>query len=134
MSTMTGRAAAAYGAARQTVSKEQLVVMLLEKMVRDLDDSMAAIEAGDVPLVHKKLMNAQEIINELDAALNVDLWPGGKDLKEVYSFILDQLVQANVTKTTEPVRAVRPLVVDILESFRAAYTEVAMGRASADTV
>lgn len=96
-----------------SLTQERLLVMLYERLERDLHSGADAIRAGDREASHQALLHAQEIIGELDAALDRDVWGGAGALSDVYRFLMDRLVVANVRQDAAAVddcaRVVRPL-------------------------
>lgn len=109
-----------------TASPAQLVVMLYDRLVKDINVALIGIERRDVEGTHCALLHAQEIVVELSGSLDLEVWPDGTGLAALYDFVLDRLVRANATKdavlVTECLEVVQPL--------REAFTEAAAGVAS----
>ncbi len=104
-----------------TVSPERLVVMLYERLLRDLDDAEAGLVNDDPARTHEALLHGQSIVEELAFAVRPDDWEGGASLLGLYEYVLDRLVQANVTKTAEPISAARDVVDGLHRAWRDAY-------------
>ncbi|MFN8051664.1 MAG: flagellar export chaperone FliS [Acidimicrobiales bacterium] len=104
-----GRVAAAKSRYHQdgkgAMSGERLVVLLYQRLVRDLNGANLAIEQGMVEPAHHHLVHAQEIVDQLDAALDRSAWSSAAGLGDLYDFVRRQLVQANITKQSAPVTA-----------------------------
>jgi flagellar secretion chaperone FliS len=60
-----------------TVSPAKLVLMLYDRLVRDLVDAEEAIAARSIAEASDKLLHAQDIIMELHSGLKPELWSGG---------------------------------------------------------
>lgn len=105
----------------ETVSPGRLVVMLYDRLVQDLVVAEAALAARDLKAASDNLVHAQDIVLELRSGLDVTAWSGAPGLAQLYVFIYDQLVAANVSKDAERVVQVRGLV----EPMRDAWAEAA---------
>jgi len=122
----TSRAATAYRChAAQTASKTQLVVMLTSRMASDIAQAITAITDRAPADAHRHLVHAQDIIDELDNALDSDMCPAGADLRSLYNYVREQLVEANVGKDTTAATNAHQIAVQIADMFRAAATEQA---------
>jgi flagellar protein FliS len=109
----------------QTASPVRLVTMLYDRLARDLDDAELSISVSDHQGSHDALRHAQDIVAELSFSLNVDLWEGGVGLQRLYTWLLEQLVTANLTKDASLLPAAREMV----ESLREAWHEAANAQA-----
>ncbi len=74
----------------------KLLVMLCDRLVRDIRTAADAQTLGDHPAAHPHLLHAQEIVLELRASLRPDLWAGAQGLDSLYEYLYSQLVHANV--------------------------------------
>lgn len=82
----------------------QLVVMLYDGALRFMEAGKAAMTRGELTQQNYNLQRAQRIVLELMATLNMD--KGGEvssNLMALYSFVLEQLVEANLKDSTEPI-------------------------------
>ena len=121
-----GRASAARARyvtdAVETVSPARLVTMLYDALVRDLVLAEEQLQgARDLRVVNDRLVHGQAIVLELRAGLDPTKWAGGPGLMQLYMFMIDELVKANVEKSADRVRAVR----DLVEPLRQAWHEAA---------
>lgn len=108
-----------------TVSPERLVVLLYERLERDLADARTAIGEGDAERRHAALVHAQEIVEELSYAVRTDVWEAGKGLVAIYDFVLELLVRANVGPDAVAVDQASRLIGDLTAAWRDAYVSVA---------
>ena len=60
------------------------------------------VEQKDIMKVHNNLKKAQAIIEELRATLN-HKYPVAEDFENIYKYIYNLLVRANVSKKTEDI-------------------------------
>lgn len=105
----------------ETVPPGRLVVMLYDRLVQDLLVAETALAARDLKTASDSLVHAQDIVLELRSGLDVTAWSGAPGLAQLYVFIYDQLVAANVQKDAARVVSVRGLV----EPMRDAWAEAA---------
>lgn len=126
-----GRMAAARNAyasdGRTTASPERLVVLLYQRLVRDLHEAEAAIGRREVETSHGLLVHAQEIIEALDLALDRDAWDGAEGLSSLYTHLHDRLVVANVRKDATIVAECREMVEPLSDAWRDAWGSLAAG-------
>ena len=95
-----------------TASPGKLLLMLYDRLVLDLMSAEEALRAADRELAHDKLTHAQEIIIELHSSLDLEAWSGAPGLGALYSFLLTELIGANVAKD-----AARKLVAELCERY-----------------
>ena len=128
-----GRMAAARNAyasdGRTTASPERLVVLLYQRLMRDLVEAEAAIERREIESSHHLLLHAQEIIDTLDLALDRDAWDGAEALGSLYTHLHDRLVIANVKKDAAIVAECRGMVEPLSDAWRDAWGSLAAGGA-----
>lgn len=112
-----------------TTSPQQLLVMLYERLALDLERAEDALVAGDRQTAHNELMHAQEIVLELRASLNVDVWEGGPRLAAIYAWLVGELIQANLKGDVRRVRDCRKIVEPLRDAWRAAAASLARSSA-----
>lgn len=108
----------------QTVSPARLLVMLYERLLRDITQAGEALEAGDLATVNHNLVHAQDIVVELQASLDVSVWSGGQALMDLYQFLTVELVQANMEKDAARIASCRALVAPLVDAWRQAAASV----------
>lgn len=104
-----------------TASPSQLVVLLYNRLVKDLSLALVGLERRDIEGSHRALRHAQEIVSELSCSLDLEVWPEGEGLLALYDYVQDRLVHANVTKSAALVAE----VIDLVEPLRDAFTQAA---------
>jgi flagellar protein FliS len=81
-----------------TLSGPSLLLALYRRLERDLEEATDALHARSLDAAHTALVHAQEIVQELALALDTAAWPEAAQLRDLYGWLLDELVRANVTK------------------------------------
>ena len=104
----------------QTVSPAKLVVMLYERLLRDITHAGEALEVGDLPTVNANLVHAQDIVMELRSSLDVSVWSGAGPLMELYTYLSQELVAANVGKDAAKIATCRSLVAPLADAWKTA--------------
>lgn len=106
-----------------TASPGQLVLMLYDGVLKSLALAQEAFkqpaeDARRIEAINHHLINAQAIITELQAGLNMD---GGGDfaktMHRLYDYHNRRLLEANLRKQVEPVREVERLVREIRDAW-----------------
>ena len=110
-----------------TASPQQLLVMLYDRLALDLQRAEEALVAGDREISHAQLLHAQEIVIELRASLQVDVWEGGPRLAALYSWVLSELMKANLKGDVRRVRDCRQVVEPLRDAWREAAASLAVG-------
>ena len=108
----------------QSVSPERLVILLYERAGRDLAEARRAILEPDNEVRHRTLLHAQEIVEELAYAIDVDVWPGGEALLSIYQYILELLVRANIETDIAALDEATVLLNDLTTAWRDAYVRI----------
>ncbi|MBN1174126.1 MAG: flagellar export chaperone FliS [Micromonosporaceae bacterium] len=103
-----------------TASPGKLLVMLYERLVRDLTQGEEALRSGERSEGSRHLTHAQDIIIELRASLDLEGWDGAPRLASIYTFLLTELIAANVQADADRVASCRELVAPLLETWREA--------------
>lgn len=108
----------------QTVSPQQLVVMLYDRLLLDLTRAEEALELRDFEQVNNQLTHAQDIILELEDSLDVSIWAGGAALMQLYRFIHSELIAANVGKESARIATCRALLTPLADAWKVAAGEL----------
>lgn len=98
-----------------TADPARLLVMLYDRLLLDLDRAATALQDGES--AHQHLLHAQDIVTELLSSLRVEVWDGGASLSALYSFILNELIGANVGRDARRVADVRRLVLPLRDAW-----------------
>jgi flagellar protein FliS len=113
------------GDAVTTASPQQLLVMLYDRLALDLERGQTALVAGDREAASQQLQHAQEIVMELQGSLRVDVWEGGPRLAALYTWLLTELISANVKGDVRRVGDCRRIVEPLRDAWREAAASLA---------
>lgn len=111
-----------------TASPRKLLVLLFERLLKDVAQTREAIVAGQIEIAHNNLVHAQEIVHELRLALDPEVWDGAESLLAIYDYVYDLLVQCNQDKTLAPLEEAYQLLLPLNEAWNEAYLQVQMGQ------
>lgn len=104
-----------------TASPARLVTMLYDRLSRDLTEAVDALDSQSLSKAHDTLVHAQEIVAALKAALDPTVWDGARQLADIYTFLLERLVAANVRKDATMVRECLGIVEPLRDAWHTAY-------------
>ena len=107
-------------AAVSTVDQGKLIVMLYDGAIKFLNQAIEKMESGENYEAHTNLVRAKTIIAELLASLNME--KGGEiasNLQRLYTFMFNQLIDANLEKDATRVDHVVRLLKELRESWKA---------------
>ena len=112
-----------------TASPQQLLVMLYDRLALDLQRAEESLVLGNREAAREPVMHAQEIVLELRASLQVDVWEGGPRLAALYSWLLGELIKANLKGDVRRVRDCRKVVEPLRDAWREAAASLAASSA-----
>ena len=101
-----------------TASGPKVIQLCYERLDRDLDGALIALDLRDVNGAHDLLCHAQDIVHELLCMLDLDRWEHAASLAAIYRYVLGLLTQANIKKDDVPAREARHLLGELGEAFR----------------
>jgi flagellar protein FliS len=96
----------------------QLVIMLYDGALRAMELGKQAMSHKDLERQNSSIQKAQKIVLELTACLDLTL--GGdvaKNLFALYTYVVEQLVEANVQDKPEPIDRAIKVISDLRESW-----------------
>lgn len=80
-----------------TASPAELTLMLYDGAIKFCNIAIMAIEKNDVMKAHTYIVKTENIIEEFQTTLN-HKYPVAKDFDNVYKYIYNRLIEANVKK------------------------------------
>ncbi len=83
-----------------TASPAELTLMLYEGAIKFCNIAIMGIEEKNIEKAHTNIMKVEAIIAEFRSTLD-HKYPVAKDFENVYSYIHDRLIQANIKKDPE---------------------------------
>lgn len=102
-------------------SKEQMLLMLLDGAVKFAKRGKLAIQEKDIKMAHNSITRTQDIFTELKVTLDPNAGDWAKQMFNVYSFINDRLLQANIKKDEAIMDEVIPLIEEVRDIWNEAY-------------
>ncbi len=109
-----------------TISSEQLVLMLYEGACKFIGRAVIAMENKDIAGANQDLIRSQEIVSELMRGINFEAGEMAAGLYKLYEFMYQQLVRANIKK--DPQLAVE--VLEMIDELREAWQQMLKGESS----
>ena len=111
---------------QNNLSNEQILLLLLERAVRDETAAMAAMAAGDRPGWIRELVHCRRIYVELLSALDHMVAPElVANLRRLYSWALYHLNEASRTGNRETVQRVQEATTNLYEGWMEAIASPA---------
>jgi flagellar protein FliS len=102
----------------QTADQRTLILMLYDGLLRFLQKSIVKMEAREIEAAHNYLVRSREIVAELLATLRPEKAGDiGLNLKRLYVYAFNRIVEANLRKDPEIVREVIKLVSTLREGW-----------------
>jgi len=103
-----------------TQSKGRLIVLLYDGAIKFMKLAIRELEANNYEAKGKYINKAQDIINELNAVL--DMNAGGEiatNLRKLYCFMNNRLSEANIKHDSKMIREVIELMEELNQSWKA---------------
>lgn len=111
-----------------TASQEQLLLMLVDGAVKYTKIARLAILEKNIARAHKELVRVQDIFLELMITMDKDSGSYMQDLYEVYEFIKNELIRANIKKDVQIIDKVLPLIEDVRDMWHEADRKIKTGK------
>lgn len=102
-----------------TASPAELTLMLYDGAIKFINISHDAIEKKDIEKANRNIQKASACIEELQLSLNKK-YPVAEDFDNVYKYIRDRLLWANVKKDNDILQEAK----DAVEEMRTTWKEV----------
>ena len=83
-----------------TASPAELTLMLYEGAIKFCNIAIVAVEQKNIQKAHENIIKVERIIEEFRATLN-HKYPVAEDFENVYKYIYDRLIEANIKKDKE---------------------------------
>lgn len=100
-----------------TATPGELIVLLFSAAVKNINLGIAGIRNKQYAEAHNRIIKTQDIFNAL--IKNLDMrYPISRDLMDLYDFINQRLVQANLKKDCGILEELLPLVTDLRNTWQ----------------
>jgi len=100
MATMQNAYATYQNSKIMTATPAELTLMLYEGAIKFCNIAIMGVEQKDIQKAHINIRKVQNIIAEFRATLN-HKYPVAEDFENVYRYLSDRLVEANIRKDKE---------------------------------
>jgi flagellar protein FliS len=102
----------------QTADQRTLILMLYDGLIRFLQKAIVKIEAREIEAAHNYLVRSREIVAELLATLRPEkAGQIGNNLKRLYVYAFNRIVEANLRKDPQMVQEVIKVVTTLREGW-----------------
>ncbi|MDV2683253.1 flagellar export chaperone FliS [Alkalihalophilus lindianensis] len=100
-------------------SPQELTALLYEACLTNLEDAMALIDQKEFTEANEKLKKASDIVHRLGTGINYEAGIIADQLDQVYNYLADQLVEANIRKDKNIIQE----AITILEALMSSWNE-----------
>ena len=108
----------------ETASPGDLVVMLYRGALRFGAKAELALEQHDFEASHTALVRAQEIVLELMFSLDLNAGQIAQNLRDLYDYMYQRLIDANCKKDVTGVKEVNGMLRELLPAWESAVAEL----------
>ncbi len=102
----------------KTADKGRLVLILYEEAIRYLKEAAKALREGDAERKGERLVYGMEVISELLSSLDSSQGEIAKNLRSLYTFMLQRLLLADAEGDAEKIEEVTGLLEDLRDGWR----------------
>ena len=117
-----------------TMTPNELLLLLYDELVKDLLRCGLALEKQEYELMEAAADKSMDIIGYLDDTLD-DQYPISRELHRLYEYFTYQLTRVKIGRNKQVLDQVRPMIMDLRDTFRQAdknVAEEAEGRQAAE--
>ncbi|HHW71865.1 MAG TPA: flagellar export chaperone FliS [Firmicutes bacterium] len=118
----------AYQAYRQTqvstASPGELLIMLFDGAIRFGRQAQEHIKRGEMEAASQKLIRVQDIVSELNFALDLRVGDIAENLQQLYEYIYERLVKANIKKDVDAIEEALHLLSELKETWEQVVAQV----------
>lgn len=101
----------------ESATPERLVLLLFDGLIKNLIQSKQHINTKQPALAHERLINAQNILLELQGSLNPGAGDLAQHLRQIYSYSIDLLIEANIQKSNNNIDIVINLILPLRDAW-----------------
>lgn len=113
-----------------TSSPEQLTLMLYNGALRFLNESISAVEQGDIQKAHNANLRVQDIVRELVLTLDMS-YEISKNWARLYEYTEYCLIQGNIKKDVEQLQQAKNVLQELRDAWIGAMKQTHVDRAVA---
>jgi flagellar protein FliS len=112
-----------------TASPEQLSLLLYNGALRFLNETISAMEQGDIPKSHNANMRVQAIVREFMITLDMSC-ELSTDWAKLYEYTEYCLIQGNIKKDVAQLQQAKNMLEDMREAWIGAMKQTHVSRAA----
>ena len=102
-----------------TATPEELTLMLYNGCIKFINLAEVFIDDKNIEKINVNILKAQDIVNELNITLNMD-YEVSENLRQLYSFVNDRLIEANLRKDKKPLLEAKEIVTELRDTWKEA--------------
>lgn len=102
-----------------TMTPGEMLNLLYDELLKRLTRSELALENKDYELFEQSIQRSMDIVTYLKDTLNFQ-YEISNELKRLYDFFLYELIRIKAGRNTVVISEIRPLIMDLRDSFREA--------------
>lgn len=91
--------------------------MLFDGAIRFARQAQECINRGDMEAANTKLLRVQDIVMELNLSLDLSVGEIAQNLQQLYTFIYERLVQANIKKDPAIIEEALRLLTELRDTW-----------------
>ena len=110
-----------------TMTQGELLLLLLDELVKRLLRGDMALEEQNYELFEASMERCIDIVRYLDDTLDRQ-YPVSLQLHRLYDFFCYDLNRIMIGRNKEELGRLRPLIIDLRDTFREAEAKVSMGK------
>lgn len=107
-----------------TASQGDLLLMLFDGAIRFSNQGRQCIVEQDMEQANVKLLRAQDILTELMISLDLDQGEIAENLYQLYNFIYELLVEANIKKDVDLIDQAVRFLTELRDTWRQVVAQV----------
>jgi flagellar protein FliS len=115
--------------AAQTATPARLLTMLYDRLVLDLVVAETAMNEQDYATIGERVGQAQRILLELQASLDLTIWPEGESLARLYGWLFTELSEARLRNQPRRIADCRALIEPLRDAWHEAARLLISGQA-----
>ena len=110
-----------------TMTQGELLLLLMDELVKRLLRSDLALEQGDMPLFEASIQRCIDIVRYLDDTLD-RRYEVSRGLHRLYDFFCYDLNRISLGRNKRELDKLRPMISDLRDTFRIAEKNASEGR------
>ena len=110
-----------------TMTQGELLLLLMDELVKRLLRSDIALEQGDMPLFEASIQRCIDLVRYLDDTLD-RRYEVSRGLHRLYDFFCYDLNRISLGRNKRELDKLRPMITDLRDTFRIAEKNASEGR------